>query len=95
MDYEKATVNGAVGPRFVNPSVVARPDSEVATGKDTTPRYVGEFGTPFIAQSNFNDKTLIPWIFHCPIVKIFQIFLNELYGALHFVRWEMPKVALA
>ena len=42
MDYEKATVNGAVGPRFVNPSVVARPDSEVATGKDTTPRYVGE-----------------------------------------------------
>ena len=44
MDYEKAAVNGAVGPRYVNPSVVARPDSEVATGKDTTPRYVGEMG---------------------------------------------------
>ena len=77
MDYEKATVNGAVGPRFVNPSVVARPDSEVATGKDTTPRYVGKFLTSFIAASNFNDRTPIPWIFHCPIVKILQIFFQR------------------
>ncbi len=43
MDHEKAAVmNGTSGPRFVNPAVVARPDTEVASAKDTTPRYVGK-----------------------------------------------------
>ena len=42
MDYEKATMNATSNPRYVNPAVVARPEAEVAYGKDTTPRYVGK-----------------------------------------------------
>lgn len=39
VDHEKA--NGSA-PRFVNPAVVARPESEVAGAKDATPRYIGQ-----------------------------------------------------
>ena len=56
MDYEKAQMNGTAGPRYVNPAVVARPESEVATGKDTTPRYVGKRSQLLILQGKINNS---------------------------------------
>ena len=94
MDYEKAAVNGAVGPRFVNPSVVARPDSEVATGKDTTPRYVGQFELLLFHRVILMIDHKSHGYFIDLLLKDSSNIFNE-YDALHFVLWKIPKVSLA